>query len=107
VAFLRIGFALGGFEGEQDFVADAGRVFDGLESGRDRFPGTVTEVVIASTRGDDQRVIRKSALCQDQAVAFGVDVDGFAQQHTSVLLLTEQKRKGTAISPGESAPVAT
>ena len=108
-AGLGIGLALGGFEGVEDFVADASGVFERLETGRDGFPRVfVAEVEVARSRGDDQSVVGDRRLCPESDVRLvGSRSTASASRTWAFFCLRSRTRSGAAISPGDNAPVAT
>ena len=89
---LRVGFALGGLEGDQDPPPDLGRVLDRLEPGRDRRPLGVVEVGVVGAGRDDERVVGDRAAVGEQDLApLGVDADRLAEDDRRVALLAQDR----------------
>ncbi len=63
---------LGAFECEQDTGANAGRIFDDLEAGREFLP-ILPEIEVARSGGDDEIVIGETPIAQNHLSMLFVD----------------------------------
>ncbi len=95
------------FEGQQDAAADAVASSMVLRPGASARPLVVAEVVVGGAGGDDQVVVGTSPSARMTRRCGDVEIRHFAQQHLGIALRLSTARRGDAISPGESPPVAT
>ena len=77
---VRVGLEFGALEGEQDPAADHGRVLEGLQAGRERFPFVMAEIGVARARAEDERVVGHGlAPVEQDAPRLGIDADDRGQ----------------------------
>ena len=67
---LRIGFALGAFEGHQNTPPQRGGVFQRLQAGRERLPFVMAEISMAGAGGENERVIGQGVAVIEQHALF-------------------------------------
>ena len=67
---LRIGFALGTFEGDQDPPPQRGGVLQRLQAGRERLPFVMAEIGVAGPGGENQRVVGQGVAVLEQHALF-------------------------------------
>ena len=105
---VRVGFPFRGLERDEDAPPDLGRVLEGLEPRARRRPLVVPEVRVVGAGRDDERVVPdRPAVGHLDLAPIDIDPDGLAEDDRGIALSRRIERSGWAISPGESAPVAT
>ena len=111
---LRVRLGLGRLERGQDPARHVERALERLQLGRERAPLVVAEVRVARAAGDDQAVVgelvrrrRSAAARAARAAPSRSKPVTSAEQDATFRLRLKMPRSGTAISPGESEPVAT
>ena len=108
LAANRIGLALGVLERQQHATADVERVLDRLESGRHRAPLVVPEVGVRRAARDNQIVVGQLAVGQHEPTMRAWSMARTSARRTSTFDWRRRiQRMGDAISPGESAAIAT
>jgi hypothetical protein len=79
-------FVLGRLERQEDAPPQLGRVFDALETRRDRRPVVVAEVRVRRACGKDQVVVLHGAGAHEQLPPGDIHADDLGQHHLAVLL---------------------
>ena len=69
--------ALGQFEGQQNTAADFQRVFNRLQTGRQRLPFFVTKISVGRPGGDDQIVVVEDLLLRYDPLLLQFEIDHF------------------------------
>ena len=88
-SLARIGLSFGGFEGEKDAAADFRGVFDGLQTGSERPPALVAEIVMARTGCEHECVVIDPTIAQHDLLPLDVDVDDLPEYNSRVFLVPE------------------
>lgn len=93
--FSGIGGALGALECIEEFVADGGGFFDGLEAGSGFAPIVIAVVGGLRASGDDEGVVGIfGGVAENDSFVGGVEIDGFAQEDLGVFLAAEDGAQG-------------
>ena len=89
-------------------MANGRGFFDSFEAGGIFAPLVFSVVGSFGTSGDDERVIGEDgAIEKCDGFRGGIEIMGFAEKDFGIFWRRRTERRGAAISPGESAPVAT
>src|SRR5258706_8920524 len=89
-ASLRIRFALGRLEGDEDPASDRRSVVDRLQARRERRPFRMAEIRMPRPARDDQGVVAdRAAVGELDDPLLGVEVDRLAEEHGHVLAAPE------------------
>ena len=83
-AGVGVELALGFLKCQQYPPAYLSGIFNGFQARCQRLPLIVAEIMMARSSRDDQRVIRRLAIAQNNPAACDVEIHNFAQQHLGV-----------------------
>ena len=88
---LRIGLALGAFEGHQNTPPQRGGVFQRLQAGRERLPFVVAEIGVTGAGGENERVVGQGvAVLEQHALFVGVDAGHRGEQGRDLGAVAQQ-----------------